>query len=65
LASFLAALPRGILRHSEWIGYDMKTKIQLLWQHAQIIWIHHFAEYSKVPSKFRTAAVFGPQSTHE
>jgi hypothetical protein len=57
LFSFLTALPPGILHKSEWVGEDMRSKIHLLWQHAKIVRIHRFSEYSKVSPKFRTLAV--------
>jgi hypothetical protein len=59
LSSSSAASPCGILHHSEWIGKNMRTRIQ------SNFWIDHLWELSTVALKFRIFINFDRRSAHE
>jgi hypothetical protein len=59
------AFPQGILRDSDWIGNNRRTKNHLMRQHAKIARIHLFSKHSNICLNFRISTVFDHQSTRD
>jgi hypothetical protein len=62
LFSFLVARLQGISYNNEWIRSDIRTKIHLRSQRANIRRIHHFSGHSKTPPIARPSYIVKAQT---